>query len=292
MHACNWTFGIRLGSPLIIAAVTMPLLVAIAMAAELPSEPVPPAGQAGREKVAPAAGLDASPMLSGFLEQIVRSQLQEEYVDDDDWGKTRRVTVGHKINGKPFRWELQPRKKVVNDGLWEKYAVRLVDPNDHLDVRVHRLELQGGKLVFAISLSAKLNGDARLERWRQGIKILNAHIEAVAHVDVELAGDVTIRLTTGNGSLPAVAIEPVLTDLDIKLKKFKLKRISKLDGMLAHELGDGLKDTIQRELNRREPKIIDKLNKSIDKRRERLVLSAEQFAKTGWAKLQTGLEGK
>jgi hypothetical protein len=268
------------------------LTVAAVAAAELPAEPARSTTRPGSKQDSSVGGSDASPMLSGFIEQIVRDQLQDEYVDDDDWGKTRRVTIGHKITGKPFRWELEPRKKVVNDGLWEKYAVRLVDPNEHLDVRVTRLELQGGKIVFALSLSARLAGDARLERWRQGVKMLNAHIEATAQVDVDLAGEVALRLTTGNGTLPAVAIEPAITEIDIQLKKFKLKRVSKLDGGLAHELGDSLKDTIQQELNRREPKVVAKLNKSIDKRKSQLVLSAEQFAKTGWAKLQRSVENK
>lgn len=282
MHVRHWTFGIL---PAVGHLVCL-LATAVLPAAELPSQAIPATAEARREPVAAKSGDGPSSLLSSFIEQLIRDQLREEYVDDDDWGKTRRVTVGHTITGKPFRWELEPRKKVVNDGLWEKYTVRLVDPDEHLNVRVNRLEMQGGKVVFALSLSAKLDGDARLERWRQGVKMLNSHVEAVATVDIELAGEIGIRMTTGNGALPAVALEPAMTDVDIKLKKFKLKRISKLDGGLAHDLGDSLKDTLQQELNRREPKIVAKLNKSIDKRKDQLVLSADQFAKSGWDKLQ------
>jgi hypothetical protein len=51
-----------------------------------------------------------------------------------------------------------------------------------------------------------------------------------------------------------------------------------------------LKDTIQKELNRREPKIVAKLNKSIEKRKDRLRLSPQDFARTGWAKLQESMK--
>ena len=236
-----------------------------------------------------AAASSGHSVISDFLEQLVRDQLKDEYVDDDDWGKTRRVTVGYQVKGKPFEWELKSRKKVVNDGLWEKYKVRLVNPDEHLHVRVSKLEMQDGRLTFGISLVAKLDGDARLERWRQGVKMLNAHVEAVGTVEIHLQGAIGIKLTTGD-ALPAIAIEPAITDLDVKLLKFDLKRISKLDGPAAHELGDGLKDKIQRELNRREPKIVAKLNKSIEKRKDKLRLSPQDFARTGWDKLQESLK--
>lgn len=236
------------------------------------------------------AHLDANPVLSQFLEKLLRDQLQGGYVDDDKWGQTRQVAVGHHLTGKPFRWKLEPREKVVNDGLWEKYSVWLKDPDEHLEVYLRQLEWQEGKVRFTLAVSAKLAGDARLERWRQGVKMLNTHLEANALVDLTLTGQVAFRLTTGNGSLPAIAIEPAITDLDIKLKQFKLKRISKLDGGLVHELGNSLEDTIQHELHRRESKIVTRLNRSIAKRQDQLTLSAEQFAKTGWAKLQGSLE--
>lgn len=264
----RWTFGI-------------PLLVTLPVAGALAE---------GDNSSTPVAGdRDGQSVLTGFLEQVVRDQLKTEYVDDDDWGKTRRVTVGYQLKGKPFEWDLKKRTKEVNDGLWEKYKVRLIDPDENLHLRLSKLEMADGRLVFELALSARLAGDARLERWRQGIKMLNAHVEADGTIDVTLSGSVGIRLVKSDGTLPAVAIEPVLTDVDIKLRKFDLKRVSKLDGGAAHELGDSLKETIQNELNRRESKIVAKLNKSIEKRKDRLVLSADEFARTGWAKLQKSL---
>ena len=230
-------------------------------------------------------------ILTGFIEQIIRDQLKAEYVDDDDWGKTRRTTVGYQIKGKPFEWDLKHRKKEVNDGLWEKYKVRLVDPEDHLHVQISQLEMHEGRIAFALSMTAKLAGDARLERWRKGIKMLNTHVEADGTLEISLAGEVGFKIVADNG-LPAVAIEPVITKIDLKLRKFDLQRISKLDGIAAHELGEGVKDTIQKELNRREPKIVAKLNKSIEKRKDKLRLSPAEFARTGWSKLQESVAGE
>jgi hypothetical protein len=268
MRFLDWTFGITLVGGILTGGT---YLSAFAVA--------------GGENSSTAAGQS---VLAELIEQIVLDQLKTEYIDDDDWGKTRRVTVGYQVKGKPFEWDLKRRTKEVNDGLWEKYKVRLVNPNEHLHVQLSRLEIQGGRMAFGLSLTAKLACDARVERWRQGIKMLNAHVEAEGTVEIQLAGEVGIKLVSGE-TLPAVAIEPAISDVDLKLRKFNLKRISKLEGKAAHELGDGLKDTIQRELNRREPKIVTKLNKSIEKRKDKFRLSPEEFARTGWTKLQASL---
>jgi hypothetical protein len=244
---------------------------------------LPPARAADAAK--PTAEADSSP-LSGLIETVIRDQLKTDYVDDDHWGQTRRATVGYKVTGKPFEWDLKSRKKEVNDGLWEKYHVRLVDPDEHLHINITRLEMTPtGRIAFELTLSAKLAADARVERWRMGVKMLNASADAEAVVEIRLAGDVGIKLVTGE-ILPGVAIEPKIADVKLKLLKFDLKRLSKIEGRTAHELGDSLKDTIQKELHRREPKIVAKLNKSIAKRQDKLQLSPEEFVRSGWSKLQ------
>jgi hypothetical protein len=120
--------------------------------------------------------------------------------------------------------------------------------------------------------------------------MLNTHVEATGTMEIFVAGSVGIKFLMVDG-YPAVAIEPAISQIDLKLRKFDLKRVSKLGGSAAHELGDGVKDLIQDELNRREPKIVAKLNKSIEKRKDKLRLSPAEFARTGWDKLQTSLNG-
>ena len=273
MRFSRWTFGI-------------PLLAAAQFAGIAPRHAQ--AEAVGQNSSTPAKAAGQS-VITEFVEQIVRDQLKTEYVDDDDWGKTRQIVVGYKIKGKPFNWHVRHDKKEVNDGLWEKYTVRLVDPDEHFHMRVSQLEMHGGKIAFGLSLSAKLSGDARLERWRQGVKMLNTHVEADAAVDIFLAGEIGIKLVSGE-TLPAVAIEPTISKIDIKLRQFDLQRVSKLSGIAAHELGEGLEERIQKELNRREAKIVAKLNKSIEKRKDKLRLSPAEFASTGWSKLQESLK--
>ena len=61
----------------------------------------------------------------------------------------------------------------------------------------------------------------------------------------------------------------------MKLDNFRLTRISDLRGSLVHELGDGLRHLIDDELTG--PKLVAKLNHSIEKRRDRLIFTPKML---------------
>jgi hypothetical protein len=61
--------------------------------------------------------------------------------------------------------------------------------------------------------------------------------------------------------------------------------VSKVGGSAAHELGDSLKGTVAKELRKREPKIVAKLNKAIEKRQADLRLSPQKLVASGLSKI-------
>jgi hypothetical protein len=75
--------------------------------------------------------------------------------------------------------------------------------------------------------------------------------------------------------VPGIALRPLVTKAQLKLENFRLKRISDLRGSLAHELGDGLRHLIDDELAG--PKLVSKLNRSLEKRRDKLVFTPDML---------------
>jgi hypothetical protein len=61
----------------------------------------------------------------------------------------------------------------------------------------------------------------------------------------------------------------------MSLDEFQLTRVSNVSGPVVRELGDGIKGLIEDELNG--PKLAAKLNRSIEKRRDRLVFTPEML---------------
>ena len=78
-----------------------------------------------------------------------------------------------------------------------------------------------------------------------------------------------------------------MTGAQIQLAEFELKKLSKIEGWPAREIGENLKSTIARKLHAEEPKLVEKANKAIQKRQDRLRFSPGDIFSGGLSKLQT-----
>jgi len=258
----------------------------IVAARPTPHTAFPPVHSTVAAPAAPAAQSVAKPSLSAALRQLLLESLPEEFEDHDDWGQTKRVTSGLKFKTHGGKLLVEKRTKEVRHGLWKKYRATLVDPKNQLELRIGEIHRESaGRIAFQVVVSARLQGEARVERWRQGVKMLNFMSEAETTIEARLDCELAAHLVSGK-YLAGVALEPKVKAVSLRLADFDLKRVSKLEGAAAHELGNSLRDTIQKELRDQEPKLATKLNDVLAKRQSSLRLSPEEWVVAGWSKAQ------
>lgn len=89
---------------------------------------------------------------------------------------------------------------------------------------------------------------------------------------------------------PEVTLQPTITDADLQLVDFELHRLSQINGSVAEELGDGLHKILQKEIDDRRGKIVEKANRAIAKNEDDLRLSLQDVASSGWEKLMGRLQ--
>jgi hypothetical protein len=222
-----------------------------------------------------------------LIRQIILDELKPQYEDRKHWGQKGRVITGVKIKGKWFEPHLEKRTKEVNDGLWQRYVVTLIEPEKNLHVHFDQARsVDANRFAFSLSLECKMRGEAHVERWRKGVKMLNVSAQGDMVVRARLDCDLAIRLEPGK-FVSDVVLDPRVTAVDLQLVDLDLRRVGVLGHDIAHELGDSLTPIITHELDQREAKIVAKANASIQKRRDRLRFSLQQFLRSGWSKFQT-----
>ena len=258
-----------------------PPAVAPAAASLIP--PAVPPLPVNTDMAVPAAAQES---LARLMRAEILESLKGQYQGSDDWGQTTEAFHGIKIEGKGLKLKFRARKKEVRHGLWKKYEAEFVDPHQHLQVRLANLRPDGpGQLAGQIFLDARVRGTTRVERWRQGVKLLNFKAEADSRVEVRLDFTLAVKFVPTR-FLADVMVEPKVTGVGLRLIEFDLKRVSKIDGWLAHELGDNLRGTIQRELTRREPKIADKVNLAIAEKQDRLRFSPDEMLSSRFGQIR------
>ena len=225
--------------------------------------------------------------LSGAIRQAILNELKDKYEDEKNWGHTTEALRGVRVRGQGLKLRLEKRTKPVNDGLWQRYVVTLVEPERQLHVSLDKLQLTDkGRIAFALRLSAKLRGEAHIERWERGVKLLGISAQGDATVAATIDCDVGIRFEPGKLTSD-VLLDPHVTAISLELIDLDVHRISKLGGKAAHELGDSFTPMVARQLKRREAKLAAKANASIAKQSDRLRLPVNEFITSGWARIQS-----
>lgn len=228
----------------------------------------------------------ANQAIAELAKEIILDSIPPQYEKSDNWGHQDEFHVGYHWVERGGRWHFDKRIKRLNDGLWRKYTVKLIDPQQNLRVRFTKPRPAGERRTkFQVFLTAKLWTDARQERWRVGVKGLNFHIEAEATVEIRLDIEIGIEPVDG-ASLGTIEIKPTVTGVGLRLVDLTLKKFDKIGGDLARELGNAAEDILAGELHKREGEVQKKINAEIKKKREKLIFSPSQIAEIGWDKIQ------
>jgi hypothetical protein len=221
--------------------------------------------------------------LADTLSGLIREAIPREYDKQKDWGATKEIVTGIRPAGKLSDLHVKRHKKTVNHGVWKHYKLRMIEPEKNLVVRVSNLDpLPGGRMGFAVHLEAKLDAWARATLYEYGVHIISLEMASDARVQIDLAGEVGLQVTLAGGA-PGIAVQPVIKDARLKLADFHLRRVSDARGPVIHQLGDGLRNVIEEEING--PQLVAKLNQAIEKKRDRLTFSTSQWLNSPWSPL-------
>ncbi len=226
-----------------------------------------------------------------LIRQVVLEGLKPEYDSQHNWGHQTDATTGVKLRGKWFAPRLEKTKKAENDGLWQRFVVTLVEPQQNLRTRLERVDATpDGRLRFELLVEAHLAGTGQFERWKDGVKLFDLSAESDSTVSARIECELGIRREPGTLA-DDVVLDPRVTTIDLQLVDLDVRRVGKLGHDVSRELGQAMRPTIAHELERRGPKLVAKANASIDKHRDRLRFSPDQFLASSWSKFETAVAG-
>jgi hypothetical protein len=220
-------------------------------------------------------GRVATEAVAKGVADMIAEAIPREYEKYKNWGHTKRITTGVDFRGHLWDPKIDRRKSEVNDGLWTHYRVTLVEPEKNLAVRLENLRsLDAGQIAFTLNVTAKVQGWAQARVYKDGVPLGTYTAEGDSAVDLTIDGEIVLEATPSS-FLTGIAIEPHVSAARVTLADFRLTRLGAIQGPLAEDLGDGLRHLVKDELEG--PKLVDKLNHALDKRREKLKITPEKL---------------
>ena len=208
--------------------------------------------------------------LSRLIRKVVLDQAPKAIEDDSGWGQTIPIPEGMKI-GKLRTLVKVGDKLELPHGVWRKIKLWAADPDKDVQIRVR--ELKPVKLTtYRLVVEADLNLQtwSEVQHWQKGLALVGFIAEAETAVRLNLGCDVAITLNAKKFP-PEFKIEPNVTDLQIDLKDFTLKKATLrrlgigIEGDAAKAAGDQFKGIVQGIIRDAEPAIKERANEAIVK---------------------------
>jgi hypothetical protein len=233
--------------------------------------------------VAPPASEKAGPSnLDLLVTRIVLDNLPHEIVDDKNWGKTKQVWDGVRMEWEGNRLATKRRWKTVNHGTWKRYEIRLIDPEQRFQVQVDNVRsLENGRVGFDAQVDAALDVFGRLSQWERGVQLISLSAEATAVIRLRIECSVAMKLDPSRLP-PDVRFEPLVTSADLQLVRFRLHRISQASGPLVREFGSAVQDFVESKIADRRQQIVKRINRQIEKQQDHLRLSIRDVLASKW----------
>ncbi len=222
----------------------------------------------------------ATPELEAWLTRLIRDNLPDVYEDDKKWGETKEVWNGVRLRREGFRVETERRIRTVNTGTWTRYKIEIVNPDETLVVQFHRLEpLENGDIAFGVTVDCPMDVFGRLSQWVRDVQVISISANADAAARLTVTGTVGVEMNVFKFP-PDVAIKPKVDTAHVELTHYRVRRISQIGGDFAKVLGDGLRNVVDRKLEDFNAKLVDKMNKQIEKQADKLSFSPQAWLKT------------
>lgn len=228
---------------------------------------------ATHDAVAATDADQAMKALAETLSRVIAQAVPPEYEKKEDWGATAELPVGVRVTGKPFHYHYDQRTKTVDHGVWKHYKLRLLDPARDLKVEVAELTpLPGGRTGFTVVVDAALDCWGRARVYEYGVYLGAYKVEADCRAHITVRGDVGLVIGADEHG-PTFALDPRVADSALRLDELHIRRISRADGPIVKSLSDGVRRLVEEELSGE--RLTAKLNRAIDKKRDRLKYSLD-----------------
>jgi hypothetical protein len=230
---------------------------------------------------------DAAPQgsLQGLITSMIRENLPDQFESRDHWGDTKEVWAGVDVRREGWQIKTKRRKKQVNHGTWKLYRVRVLEPDRHLQIDVRDVRaLPSGRVEFDLLADARLDVFARLAQWELGVQLISLSVNAEARTQFHVRCNLGLKLDPSKLP-PDVLLDPQVSQADVRLIEYRVHRISQIGGSVARELGHQARELLDRELAKQNEKLPSKINRQIDRNRDKLRLSVQDLLSSQWGAL-------
>lgn len=223
--------------------------------------------------------------LDRLITKLVLESIPHTFTDTKKWGKQAERFDGFKRERDGLKLRVSKRKKMVNHGDWKKYSVSLRDAEEKFSIAVNDMrELPNNSVGFSVEFLADLDVSGRQSKWVKGVQLYS--LSAKGHAQVRLRLAVELEVKTDRKTFPPdLLFVPRVTAADVHVDEFRIDRVGKAGGEFAQQLSRHVRPLLDEKIEEKEQGLVDKINKKLVAKQDRLRLPISKAVDSKWGKL-------
>jgi hypothetical protein len=223
--------------------------------------------------------------MESLINDLAKQFIPHRYEKKKDWGSQSERWDGLHVQLKGLRLKTKRRKKLVNHGTWKIYSAELSDPKKGLRFSLNSIKKDAkGNAEIDLSVTADLKLFGRISEWVKGVQLFSVSADAIANVTLNV--QTTVGATLDFSHLPPdFLLDPKVNSAKLTVNEFRVLRVSKAGGEFAQQVGRGARKILDDKISEQEVKLVDKMNKSIAKKKDKLRLSVKELIDSEWSKI-------
>jgi hypothetical protein len=236
----------------------------VAPAIPAPATPAPvllksPKGvpQPTAEEAATLAKTLRTLMLANMPDPLVKA--------NDGWGKQKEYVVGPVMLRNSKRFGPEAPRQMVNEGLWRRFTVQAVKPQESLKLAIAELGRPEANKTL-ITLNSEMDISFRMEQqlWTRGHQLYSGETRGHCKGGLILKAEIISKSEKKPGAFfPDITLIVKVTDAKLFYDKIVIDHTAGLDGADAKAAGDFVIDLVKAIKPDLEKQLLDKANAAI-----------------------------
>jgi hypothetical protein len=230
-----------------------------------------------------------------YLASIGLRHVPQKFDGKKHWGDTKKIWAGVDVDLEDGKLKTHRRYRDVEHGRWMHYEVSLPELGLVLDksVWINRatnsefaddgpVPHKRGCLRIDATVITPATYQVRIQRWNYGVRMSSVTVTGRLNLRLDTLADVRIDPDYSEVP-PAIQITPRILSAKISIDQFEVERVSRIGGDVAELWGDIVKELfLERLVDAQNDKLVEKLNRGIDKNRDDLRVSMATAIKKGF----------
>jgi hypothetical protein len=229
-----------------------------------------------------------------YLASIGLRHVPKKFDGKKHWGDTKKVWAGVEVDFEDGKLKTHRRYRDAEHGRWMQYEVNLPENGLALDKSVWINQVTKSQVAdrpqdlhsdegFRIDATVitPATYEVRIQRWNYGVRMSSVTVKGRLNLRLDTLAD--IRMGPDYSEVPpAIQISPQILSAKISIDQFEVERVSHIGGDTAELWGDIVQELfMERLIDAQNEKLVEKLNRSIDKNREDLRISMADAIQKG-----------